>query len=385
MISVQNRSNTVLDSALEYHRFGWSIIPIPYGKKAARIKWGKYQKTRPDEKQLQKWFGNGNRNIAVLLGPVSRDLTCRDFDSMAEYEKWVASYPDLAKILPTVKTSKGMHIYFEAHVEGIKHIDNGELRGRGGYCLLPPSLHPEGAHYQWVNLLTNGNLLAIEPEQAGFAPHVTKRTKRIKENSCKLKEIVIEGSVNKAIIETVPSVYGTRHQRIFAFARCIKSMPQYFDAEPTQLRPLVEAWYKRALPNIRTKEFEETWIDFVLGWEKVKFLVGEEPMTKIFERAKKSEPPKIAIEKYPNNPQLQLFTTICRELQAEAGEDSFYLYCKTGARYMNVSAMSISRWFRLLELDEIVTEVEKGGLFCIEKDGSKKSVKKPSRYRYIAN
>ena len=25
--------------ALEYHRLGWCIIPIPYGKKAARIKW----------------------------------------------------------------------------------------------------------------------------------------------------------------------------------------------------------------------------------------------------------------------------------------------------------------------------------------------------------
>jgi hypothetical protein len=340
---------------------------------------------------VRSWFANSNRNIAVVLGPVSNDLTSRDFDTMTGYEQWASEYPDLAKTLPRVQTSKGMHVYFQAKVDGIKHISNGELRGRGGYCLLPPSVHPEGQIYQWVNPLTNGNLLVIDPELAGFTPNNTvvtkrtKRTKRIQENTGELKEIVVCKSIEEAIEKSLPKEIRTRHRKIFDFARHIKSMPQYFDAEPSQLRPFVEAWHKRAKPNIRTKEFEETWIDFVLGWEKVKFLVGEEPMTKIFERAKQSEPPNIAIEKYPNNPQLQLFTATCRELQAEAGEDSFYLYCKTGARYMEVSAMTISRWFRLLELDEIVVEVEKGGIFWTEKEGIKKRTKKPSRYRYVAN
>ena len=37
---------------------------------------------------------------------------------------------------------------------------------------------------------------------------------------------------------------------------------------------------------IGTEPFEETWIDFLLAWPKVKFPKGEEPITKVFERAK---------------------------------------------------------------------------------------------------
>jgi hypothetical protein len=169
---------TALDYALNYHRFGWCVIPVPYGKKAARIRWRKYQKSRPDENQLRKWFATNSRNIAVIVGEVSNGLTCRDFDTMAEYEKWSASYPDLAKILPTVQTANGFHIYFEGHIESVKHISNGELRGSGGYCLLPPSVHPDGAIYQWVNPLIKENLIAIEPEKAGFISTLTEHTEQ---------------------------------------------------------------------------------------------------------------------------------------------------------------------------------------------------------------
>jgi len=389
---VKKNEKTLLQWASEYHRRGWCIIPVGYEtKKPPLVKWTKYQTQRASEKQIRQWFSNGNRNIAVIFGEVSNGLTCRDFDTMAEYQLWARNYPDLAKMLPTVQTSQGMHVYFEGHFEGIKHISNGELRGSGGYCLLPPSKHPDGKIYQWVNPLLNGNLLAIDPELAGFIPDVTKRTKRTKrikrtnENQGELKEIEGDGEVEQAIIETLPSKYGTRHRQIFEFARCIRSLPQYTDADPTQIRSFVEEWHKQALPYIRTKEFEETWIDFVLGWKKVKNLIGKEPMTQIFERAKESEPPKIAIEKYPNNPKLQLFATVCRELQVEAGEGSFYLYCKTGSKYLEVSAMSISRWFTLLGIDNIVREIEKGGIFWEERNGKKTKVKKPSRYKYIAN
>lgn len=56
-----DNKKTVLDYALEYSQFGLCVIPVPYGTKAARIRWGKYQKCHPDEKQLRKWFANGNK------------------------------------------------------------------------------------------------------------------------------------------------------------------------------------------------------------------------------------------------------------------------------------------------------------------------------------
>ncbi len=384
----RRNEKTPLDWALAYHRLGWCVIPIPYGQKKARIHWKRYQQQRPDEKQLVKWFSNGPRNMAVVLGEVSGGLTCRDFDTMDEYTRWAQQYPDLAKMLPTVQTANGMHVYFEGHVQGIKHIANGELRGSGGYCLLPPSLHPAGPEYQWVNPPLNGNLLAVDASLAGFLPDVTERTERterIDENEGELNEIRVKGSVERAIIETLPSVYGTRHRKIFLFARTIKSMPQFADASPADFRPQVIEWHKRALPHIRTNEFDVTWTDFCLGWEEVRHLIGEEPMTQIFERAKQAETPKVAVTLYPGNPNLQLFITLCRELQKEAGETPFFLDCRTGARYLNVSAMQISRWFRTLEIDKVVKLIQKGGFVeVVKQDGTTRKERRASKFKYLA-
>ena len=152
-----NSEKTLLDYVLEYHRLGWCIIPIPYSKKAARIRWSKYQQNHPDEKQIRKWFSNGKRNMAVILGEISDGLACRDFDTVGSYESWAKTHQDLAVILPTAKTGKGYHVFFVAHAKGRKDIKGengehlGELRGSGHYCVLPPSVHPNGQTYKWVN------------------------------------------------------------------------------------------------------------------------------------------------------------------------------------------------------------------------------------------
>ncbi len=274
--------------------------------------------------------------MAVVLGEVSGGLTCRDFDTMDEYTRWAGKHPNLAETLPTVRTANGMHVYFEGHVQGIKHIANGELRGSGGYCLLPPSLRPAGAEYQWSNPLLNGKLLAIDPELAGFGPNVTELAEQSEktEQTEQSEAIVRVGGIEEAIRETLPFEYGTRNRKIFEFARAVKSMAQYSDANPRDLRPLVEKWHRQALPNIRTKEFEETWIDFLKAWPRIRYKTGEEPMAQIFERAVKLEPPRIAIEKYPTNPNLQLLVSLCRELQLAAGDEPFYLSVRTAGRLL---------------------------------------------------
>lgn len=371
---------SLLKQVLSYRSKGLSIIPLPLGTKRPRIRWKKYQTERPSEQQIRKWFGNGRSNIAVVLGPVSNDLVCRDFDNMAEYKRWAKAYPDLAKMLPTVQTGRGMHVYFQAVLDGTKHITNGELRGKGGYCLLPPSIHPSGYEYQWVNPLHNGNLLAIDPELAGFIPNntdVTERAERTDENRGELKEILVCWSIEEAIKKTLPKEIHTRHRKIFDFGRELKSMPEYTEADPKAFRSVVERWHKKALPRIETKEFEETWIDFLKGWTKVKWKIGESPMAQIFETAIQLEPPKIAAEKYPDHSKLKILASLCRELQRAAGKNPFFLTVRTGARLLSVKPMTISRWLFLLESDGILRTVEKGG--------TTENPRKATRFRYIAS
>jgi hypothetical protein len=369
---------TLLEWALEYHKLGFCVIPIkPRSKKPALRSWKQYQTKRPDEEQLRRWFPNNN-NMAVALGPASGGLVCRDFDKMDCFENWKRNHTDLANKLPIVKTAKGMHVYFTSDIIGIKHFADGELRGKGGYCLLPPSVHPDGQTYQWVNpSVLNENLTVLDPKLAGFIPDVTERAERTDENLGELNEIWGGKSIEEAIKRTLPKTLHTRHRKIFDFARELKTMPEYTDADPKQFRSVAKQWHKKALPNIETKEFEETWIDFLKGWHKVKWKIGESPMAQIFEKAIQLEPPKIAVEKYPEHSKLKILVSLCRELQRAAGNQPFFLTVRTGARLLKVNQMTISRWLFLLESDGILKLVSKGG--------TAETVRQASRYRYIAN
>jgi hypothetical protein len=379
-----------LKSALYYFdRLGWCIIPIPHGRKKARVKWKRCQTERPDREQVQKWFGNGKLlNMAVVLGPVSGDLCCRDFDVAESYQVWAESHPELAERLPTVRTAKGYHVYFRADWNGIKHLGDGELRGTGGYCMLPPSVHPDGATYEWIIPPTAENLLALDPVLAGFMLNdglVTEQTEQPEntetpeqtETTEQTEAIEWGEGVEEAIRATLPSEYGTRNRKVFEFARTLRSLPQFADADPRDLRAIVREWHRRALPKIRTKVFEETWIDFLKAWPRVRHPKGTEPMMQTFLRAVESDAPRIAVVNYPENQRLQIFVALCRELQRAAGVEPFYLSCRTAGRLFSVSHTEAARWFFLLESDRILEVVNKGG--------TSKNPRNATRFRYLGD
>jgi len=379
-LTTNKTENGALEAALALHRRGWCIIPIPTGSKKARIKWKRYQTSRPDEEQLRRWFTAKQWNLAVVLGDVSGGLTCRDFDDMAVYNRWAVTKPDLAATLPTVRTARGRHVYFVGHVEGVKHIEGGELRGGGGYCLLPPSLHPDGKNYAWTNGLNNGNLLELDAANAGFLieGHVTECTEstEITEKIESTEAIGCVVSVEDAISLTLPRQYGTRNHTVFGLARALQSLPEFVDADPRTLREIVQEWHRRGQPYRRTEPFEETWIDFLVGWSKVKYPMGAEPMAQIITRAMQAEPPAAVRQLYPENAKLQTLAALCRELQKVADKDPFFLSARKAGELLEVKPMTAWRWLFLLEQEGIVKTVCKGG--------TAENPRKASRYRYIA-
>jgi hypothetical protein len=380
----------ILKSALYYaDRLGWCVIPIPHGQKKARIKWKRYQTERPDQAQVRKWFGSNHpMNMAVLLGPVSEGLYCRDFDVAESYAAWAESHPELADRLPTVRTAKGYHVYCRADLDGIKHLGDGELRGAGGYCMLPPSVHPDGPVYEWIIRPTAENLISLDPVLAGFVPNgglVTEQTEQ-PENTEKPEqtetpehtEAMVWGEgVEEAIRETLPREYGTRNRKVFELARTLRSLPQFADVDARELRPIVREWHRRALPKIRTKAFEETWIDFLKAWPRVRHPKGTEPMTELFQRAVENERPRIAVATYSENERLQILVALCRELQRAAGTEPFYLSCRKAGDLFSVSHTEAGRWLFLLESDGILQVAAKGGTQEHPRDAT--------RFRYMGD
>ncbi len=395
---------SMLEVALEYHRRGWSIIPIKTGtKKPACQKWKGFQTKRPTEATIKRWFNNrADRGMAVILGEVSGGLVCRDFDKMASYRQWAAEHPNLALTLPTVATAHGRHVYFLADHHGIVHLGDGELRG-GGYCLLPPSLHPDGPEYRWLVPLPDGDLPRVEDlDAAGFRSaffldavspddtHATERTETTestdddrglprsteaiggREDFGSLQD---DQDIERVILETLPTVQGKRNRLVFELARTLKAIPRLADAAVDDLQCYVRCWHRYGVERgvIGTEPFEETWIDFLVAWPKVKFPKGAEPMTAIFQRAQEASPCSVATRYEQDG--LRLLVALCRELQRASGDHPFFLACRTAGRLLDVHYTTAWRWLFLLQHDGIVQEVEKGD----------QKTKRASRYRYLAD
>ena len=336
---------------------------------------------------IHRWFGIADgRGIAVICGDVSGGLVCRDFDTMAAFKAWATNHPDLARSLPTVETGRpGRHVYCLGDINQIRtasasggsiiELGDGELRG-GGYCLLPPSKHPSGHVYRAV-VPFNGDIPRLDLSEAGFLPTTRcnreNREDRGTQKQTEQTEAIIGGrsirpqsaaldlEIATAIVESLPSGPGIRNRQVFQLARALKAIPALFDADPGALQAYVRRWHKLALPVIQTKPFEETWIDFLIGWPRVKFPKGTEPMAQIMAKAVAAEIPAVAHEQRYESQPLCLLVAICRELQRAAGERPFYLSCRTAARYIHTDHSTASRYLFLLEHDRILKVVTKGG------------------------
>lgn len=140
-----------LITAQTYKKIGIATIPLGIRSKRPDTGiigdgWRKYQSQLPTDDELKKWFYNGLRNIAIVTG--WNNLVIVDFDNLALYGVWKSIYPHLDKTYK-VETRRGYHAYFyikNPPLTGLKW-EGIDVKAAGGYCLIPPSIHPTGHVY----------------------------------------------------------------------------------------------------------------------------------------------------------------------------------------------------------------------------------------------
>lgn len=181
----------------------------------------------------------------------------------------------------------------------------------------------------------------------------------------------VQQHVERAIARTVPPNWGKRHRLIFEFARELKAIDEFRDCAPPQLKPLVREWHRRALPSMRTRAWETTWLDFVEGWDKVRTPKGQEAIRMIFARLATLPPPAEA-EEY-DRPELRALVSLCRELQRTQSPQPFYLSSRTAGDLLDVAHSVAAVWLRGLCADRVLKLVEQGSA----KTG------RASRFRYL--
>jgi hypothetical protein len=152
---------SIKDTALELVGKGKSIIPVG-GDKKPLLNWQEYQTRRPTKDEVLRWFDDApGANIAMPTGKLN-GVVVIDCDSDDANRRFLEVCPDASKTL-TAKTPRGFHYYFQ-HEEGVrndagKKLGEGiDIRGDGGYVLIPPSVLDSGHGYSWNNLATSVQL-----------------------------------------------------------------------------------------------------------------------------------------------------------------------------------------------------------------------------------
>jgi hypothetical protein len=388
----------IIDAAIDYARRGWSVMPIGSKKKPTVRAWKSLQTLRTEPDDVPGWFKRqkGLAGVGIILGEVSGGLFVRDFDDAGAYERWTAAHAEHAQTMPTVKTSRGFHVY--GRWKGVRTIpgDDGELRGEGAYVCAPPTLHTSGAIYAWLVPLPAGDVPEVDPMAAGLVPQTsepacaTERTERTetqrdgedrrhRDTEAVGAAVLAENfddetlaRVEKAIERTLPPKFGKRNRHIFNFARALKAIPTLATTSlqcVARLRPFVAEWHRRALPNIITKDFGTTWGDFVNGWKKAHTPEGEDVLAKALERAEAADPPEWSKDYSPAH---RLLAALCRELQRVHGEQPFFLTNALAGELVGVDKGTANRWFHAMLAD--------GALVVVEQPSNGRA----TRYRYVA-
>jgi len=157
----------MIPNEIEYYKqSNFSLIPVkfrdkpPSGKLISRVTgsrtWKTFTSRIPTDQELTHWFDNNPCNVGVVTG--WNDLAVLDFDDMSQYSEWAdwiqTNKPEaLARILDQsliVATSRGIHIYIYLEDCKPRKFNKLDLKGKWGYVLAPPSVHPSGKLYRFL-------------------------------------------------------------------------------------------------------------------------------------------------------------------------------------------------------------------------------------------
>lgn len=154
-------SNAIQIAALAYADRGWRVVPLRERDKMPWIRdWVKAAST--DVGQVAAWWSERpGSNVGVALGSGS-EIVAVDIDSEAGEQMVHAWAGD--RLEPTLEftTGKGRRLLYaipdSIETEPTQRADFKDpagneavrLQGKGGQCVMPPSIHPTGKLYAWV-------------------------------------------------------------------------------------------------------------------------------------------------------------------------------------------------------------------------------------------
>ena len=156
-------ANLLQEYVKHYLKNGLTVIRLKYRDKRPA---GQWEENIISISNLEDLLDDGPWNVGIILGKRSKNLIVFDYESreaLAEHYE-ILEELGISNLLETwvVETGKGVHVYYlidwrDPHsAELIKpvtlntYFSKLEIRGDGNYVVAPPSIHPSGRQYQFI-------------------------------------------------------------------------------------------------------------------------------------------------------------------------------------------------------------------------------------------
>jgi hypothetical protein len=150
-------TQTMLNAALDYASKGWAVFPCKAHDKTPITLEGFKNATTDLEQVRAFWTETPNANIGLACGMsglvvVDIDVQHGGFDTWAELRR-VNSIDDAT--VTSLTGGGGQHLIYrmpegaDVRNSASKLGTGVDIRGNGGYIVVPPSVHPNGKTYEW--------------------------------------------------------------------------------------------------------------------------------------------------------------------------------------------------------------------------------------------
>jgi hypothetical protein len=136
------------EDALAYAEAGFAVFPLQRRDKQPLTEHGYLDATRDRSRVVEFWRRHPGANIGLA---VPRDLVVVDVDNRDALLRLKAEDRHLPATARCA-TGRGLHFYYRTTAEihnAVGLFPGVDLRGQGGYVVVPPSIHPSGARYRW--------------------------------------------------------------------------------------------------------------------------------------------------------------------------------------------------------------------------------------------
>jgi bifunctional DNA primase/polymerase-like protein/primase-like protein/IclR-like helix-turn-helix domain-containing protein len=155
-LGIERAAGDMLAAALSYSERGWPVFPV--NGKTPLTEHGFHDASRDPEQIRAWWAAHPAAGVAVATGEPS-GLLVVDIDAQkggaTAWKRLCGERGKVPKTLATLTGGGGSHLLFRypgdvpsSTSRLAEHVD---VKAAGGYVVFPPSVHPNGRAYKWMN------------------------------------------------------------------------------------------------------------------------------------------------------------------------------------------------------------------------------------------